>query len=108
MRISDWSSDVCSSDLAPFDGLGVNLNATYVDSDLTVLTAAGPRDRGFFFQPKWSANAAVYFDKGPVQARVAYNYTGGYLETINSTIPDADQFWRSRNTRSAEHTSELQ
>lgn len=87
---------------APFDGLGVNLNATYVDSDLTVLTAAGPRDRGFFFQPKWSANAAIYFDKGPIQARVAYNYTGGYLETINSTIPDADQFWRSRNTVDAQ------
>ncbi|MET4132315.1 TonB-dependent receptor [Porphyrobacter sp. MBR-155] len=87
---------------APFDGLGVNLNATYVDSDLTVLTAAGPRNRGFFFQPKWTTNAAIYFDKGPIQARVAYNYTGGYLETINSTIPDADQFWKSRTTVDAQ------
>src|SRR3546814_18877449 len=33
MRISDWSSDVCSSDLVPHDGVGdggVNLHAGYV------------------------------------------------------------------------------
>ena len=87
---------------APFDGLGVNLNATYIDSDLTFLTAAGPRQRGFFFQPEWSANAAVYYEKGPFSARVAYNYTGGFLETINSNIPAADQFWKWRDTLDAQ------
>ncbi|BBB11128.1 TonB-dependent receptor [Sphingopyxis sp. FD7] len=87
---------------APFDSLGVNLNATYVNSDLTVLTPVGPRQRGFFFQPEWTANAAIYFDRGPIQARVAYNYTGDYLETINGTIPAADQFWDWRATVDAQ------
>lgn len=86
----------------PFDGLGINLNGTYIDSDLEVLTTAGPRKLGFFLQPKWAANASVFYEKGPVEARVAYNYTGGFLETINQTIPGADQFWKWRGTLDAQ------
>ncbi|WP_439534933.1 TonB-dependent receptor [Polymorphobacter sp.] len=86
----------------PFDGLGVNLNATYVKSKLDVLTSAGPRRLGFFFQPKWAANASVFYEKGDFEARLAYNYTGGFLETINETIPGADQFWRWRGTMDAQ------
>src|SRR3546814_1837325 len=33
MRISDWSSDVCSSDLIPFDEIGQNLNSTLKSAD---------------------------------------------------------------------------
>ena len=86
----------------PFDGLGINLNGTYIDSDLEVLTTAGPRKLGFFLQPRWAANAAVFYEKGPFEARVAYNYTGGFLETINQTIPGADQFWKWRGTLDAQ------
>src|SRR3546814_10513963 len=32
MRISDWSSDVCSSDLGLLKGFGLQANFTYVDS----------------------------------------------------------------------------
>jgi TonB-dependent receptor len=86
----------------PFDGLGVNLNGTYVKSKLDVLTAAGPRRLGFFLQPKYIANASVFYELGAFEARVAYNYTGGFLETINGTIPQADQFWRWRGTVDAQ------
>lgn len=86
----------------PFDGLGVNLNATYVDSDLEVLTTAGPRSLGFFFQPRWAWNATAFYVNGPVEARLAYNYTGNFLETINQTIPGADQFWKWRGTMDAQ------
>jgi len=86
----------------PFDGLGVNLNATYVKSKLDVLTSNGPRRLGFFFQPTWAANATIFYENGPVEARLAYNYTGGFLETINQTIPGADQFWRWRGTMDAQ------
>lgn len=86
----------------PFDGLGVNLNATYVDSDLDVLTTAGPRRLGFFLQPRWAYNATLFYENGPVEARVAYNYTGAFLETINQTIPGADQFWKWRGTLDAQ------
>ncbi|PLK22396.1 TonB-dependent receptor [Porphyrobacter sp. TH134] len=87
---------------APFDGLGINLNGTYVDSDLEVLTTAGPRKLGFFLQPTWAANASLFYEKGRFEARLAYNYTGGFLETINQTIPGADQFWKSRETVDAQ------
>jgi TonB-dependent receptor len=86
----------------PFDGLGINLNATYVDSDLEVLTTAGPRSLGFFLQPTWAANASLFYENGPFEARLAYNYTGGFLETINQTLPGADQFWKWRDTLDAQ------
>ncbi len=86
----------------PFDGLGINVNGTYVRSKLDVLTPVGPRRLGFFLQPKYTANASVFYELGPVEARVAYNYTGGFLETINGTIPEADQFWRWRGTLDAQ------
>lgn len=86
----------------PFDGLGVNLNATYVKSRLDVLTENGPRRLGFFLQPTWAANATLFYEKGRFEGRLAYNYTGGFLETINQTIPGADQFWRWRSTLDAQ------
>lgn len=86
----------------PFDGLGVNVNATFIDSNLDVLTTAGPRRLGFFLQPRWAYNATVFYENGPVEARLAYNYTGAFLETINQTIPGADQFWKWRGTLDAQ------
>lgn len=86
----------------PFDGLGVNLNATYVKSTLDVLTSTGPRRLGFFFQPTWAANATIFYENGPFEARLAYNYTGTFLETINQTVPGSDQFWRWRGTMDAQ------
>lgn len=77
-------------------------NATFVDSDLDVLTTAGPRSLGFFLQPRWAWNATVFYENGPVEARLAYNHTGQFLETINQTIPGADQFWASRETMDAQ------
>ncbi len=86
----------------PFDGLGVNLNGTYVKSKLDVLTDAGPRRLGFFLQPEWAANATLFYEKGAFEGRVAYNYTGTFLETVNQSIPGADQFWRWRGTLDAQ------
>ena len=86
----------------PFDGLDVNLNATYVKSKLDVLTSNGPRRLGFFLQPTWAANATIFYTNGPVEARLAYNYTGGFLETINQTVAGSDQFWRWRGQLDAQ------
>ncbi|MBS0581615.1 MAG: TonB-dependent receptor [Proteobacteria bacterium] len=56
----------------PFDGLGTLLNYTYIDnSDPTQLTAAS---RNNF-------NATVYYEKGPVGARLSYAWRGGFLLT---------------------------
>jgi TonB-dependent receptor len=81
----------------PFDGLGVSANATLLDTDFTFLTASGKRHTGMFQQPEHTLNAAVWYQKGPLEARVSYNYIGGFLETINDSIPNADQYWKGRH-----------
>src|SRR3546814_7306508 len=48
MRISDWSSDVCSSDLAPagpFDGATCLLTLHFLDTEERIRTAAEIRKR---------------------------------------------------------------
>jgi len=81
----------------PFDGLGINLNATFLDTEFTFLTSVGPRTTGFFLQPDTTTNATLYYQKGPFEARISHNYIGGFLETINDTIPNADQYWKGRH-----------
>ncbi|MCW2370723.1 TonB-dependent receptor [Sphingobium sp. B11D3D] len=85
----------------PFDGLGMSANATFLDTRFTFLTTAGPRVTGLFLQPDTVWNASVYYQKGKFEGRLSYNYIGGFLETINDTIPNADQYWKSRGTLDA-------
>lgn len=82
----------------PFDGLGVFANATFLDTEFTFRTSVGPRVTGLFLQPDATANATVYYQRGPFEGRVSWNYIGGFLETINDTIPNADQYWKHRST----------
>lgn len=83
---------------APFDGLGISANATFLDTRFTFLTSVGRRVTGLFLQPDITANASVYYQKGKFEGRLSYNYIGGFLETINDTIPNADQYWKGRTT----------
>lgn len=89
---------------APFDGLGFNLNATVLDSEFVFLTTAGARETGFFMQPDFTANQTLFYQKGPFEVRLTHNYLGGFLETINDTIPNADQYWMGRHTYDANVT----
>src|SRR3546814_11047817 len=51
MRISDWSSDVCSSDLADAEGKSFNI-ATHVDPDrgATMVTVYAADHPGLFYR----------------------------------------------------------
>jgi TonB-dependent receptor len=82
----------------PFNGLGVSANATLLDTRFTFRTSAGPRVTGLFLQPDATANATIYYQRGPFESRLSWNYIGGFLETINDTIPNADQYWKERST----------
>jgi outer membrane receptor protein involved in Fe transport len=73
-----------------------------MDGDLDVLASTGPRPRDFFLLPKWTANVALFTAMGGFETRVAYNHIGGFLETINATIPEADQFWKERGQLDAQ------
>lgn len=69
---------------APFDGLGVSFNATYTTSEVTV---PGREDENipFFRQSDWIANAALFYEKGPFEARFAVNYRDDYIVNIGSS-----------------------
>jgi TonB-dependent receptor len=81
----------------PFDGFGFNGNLTLLDTEFTFLTTAGPRVTGLYQQPDITTNESVYYQRGPFEARVSHNYIGGFLETVNDTTPNADQYWKGRH-----------
>ncbi|NKJ22281.1 TonB-dependent receptor [Dyella sp. SG609] len=68
----------------PFDGLGVAFNYTHVSSS-TSLSPGVIATSGRFAVPGIgnSANFSTYYEKGPVQVRLAYNWRGSYLESIS-------------------------
>src|SRR3546814_20167364 len=97
MRISDWSSDVCSSDLSDqtaslngwefalqhsfWDtGFGVILNYTIVNGDATYDNTQPSTVAQFALTGlSDSANTVVYYDKGPIQASFAWNWRDALL-----------------------------
>lgn len=78
----------------PFDGLGVSINATYVKSDLDVPGREGDKVP-FFRQSDKLANAAIFYAKGRVEARVALSYRDDYIESIGATS-SADIYNKAR------------
>ena len=83
----------------PFDGFGVSANATFLDTDFVFLTNGGTvqRHRSLFLQPSTTLNQSIYYQRGPFEAKISHNYIGGFLETVNDTIPNADQYWKGRH-----------
>ncbi|WP_404338278.1 TonB-dependent receptor [Sphingomonas sp. MMS12-HWE2-04] len=75
---------------APFDGLGVQANYTYVDSDAGVQAAGDINSTTLIKVPlqglsKHSYNLIALFDKGGFNARLAYNWRGQYLQGTQNT-----------------------
>lgn len=61
---------------APFDGLGLIFNLTAVDSELKLNSG---REVPFLGVSDLSINSAIYYDKGPVQMRLAYSWRDEFL-----------------------------
>lgn len=74
----------------PFSGLGVQANYTYVDSKVEL------KPGSLIPLPKLSKNSynlIALYEKGPIQARVAYNWRSSYLDQINgSGVFGANQY----------------
>ena len=86
---------------APWDGLGLNANYTYVDSDgvpQSTLSATDP-DVGagrianidtsllpLQGLSEHTANLAVFYEKGPMSARLAYSWRSEFLVTVRDVI----------------------
>lgn len=83
---------------APFDGFGVSANATFLDTDVSFQNSLGVvRHRSLFLQPSTTTNESIYYQNGPLEAKISHNYIGGFLETVNDLIPNADQYWKGRH-----------
>src|SRR3546814_1990071 len=110
MRISDWSSDVCSSDLES-DRFSIETteDARRVPQDRTVTAPGRPGDPAplpvvqYRQRPARSACNAGF---GKLKARAGPVYPQKRSSMVNDGLP-----WTGRallSTRSEEHTSELQ
>lgn len=86
-----------------WSGLGVLFNYTYVASRVKYQTtnAAGSTvvEADLIHLSRNSYNASVYYDKGPVQARLSTNYRDGYLTAVpglysaDASGIDAATYW---------------
>jgi TonB-dependent receptor len=64
---------------APFDGFGLSGNATIERSGVhTGVPGLDPTER-LQDQPDLTANAQLFYEKGPLQAQLSYRYTGSYV-----------------------------
>lgn len=68
---------------APLDGLGISANATYVTSSVKV-PGRESEDIPFFGQSDWIANAALFYEKGPFEARVAVAYRTAFIANVGN------------------------
>jgi len=78
-------------------GLGVFANYTYTQGHATFDGAYGGRSR--FALPGQSThmwNASVFYERGPVNVRVAYTKRSDYLDEINADNPALDLYWEGR------------
>ena len=78
-------------------GFGVFANYTYTDGDARFDTAFGGRTRfALQGQSKHMWNASLFYERGPVNLRVAYTKRSDYLDEINADNPALDLYWRGR------------
>ncbi|HEX7816896.1 TonB-dependent receptor [Dyella sp.] len=68
---------------SPFDGFGVATNYTYVTSNASI-SPDKIGNAGKFAVPGIgdSANGTVYYQKGPIEVRLSYNWRDKYLSSI--------------------------
>ncbi|WP_369062107.1 TonB-dependent receptor [Caulobacter sp. 73W] len=70
---------------APFDGLGVQVNYTYADSDTPVADALNPgKTLPLTNLSKNSYNLIAYYENDKFSARVAYGFRDQYLNTVQA------------------------
>ena len=79
---------------SPLDGLGASVNATYVDSSVTV-PGRETEDIPFFRQSDWLGSGALFYEKGPFEARIAVSYRDDYISSIGSSTA-SDIYNKSR------------
>src|SRR3546814_4270603 len=91
MRISDWSSDVCSSDLPGLGSLSLSDRATLAN-----------------MAPEYGATMGFFPIDGETVRYLGQTARGGAHLALVETYARVQGLWHDPNGRSEEHTSELQ
>jgi len=76
---------------APFDGLGITGNATFVTSNAEVDTGDTTIDFGLEGLGN-SQNLILFYEKGPIEARIAYNRRAEFLQTLSVPVGGGPEF----------------
>src|SRR3546814_1137524 len=124
MRISDWSSDVCSSDLkaAADDAHARGLPMHLIDRDVGVTFKRISARLGFLGRTRFVSGllAGLFVDDEVGETEIEKLKQGDMLEAsfgefaqhspalYDTLIAERDQYMAARLRRSEEHTSELQ
>src|SRR3546814_9750027 len=108
MRISDWSSDLCSSDLSNYSGLGrLHLPAASVPTTIRSVMKRLVLTIMLILMPLQASWAVVSMYCGPTQTScIDPCYPDSSEQRVYST--DVGKQSATTSDRSEEHTSELQ
>src|SRR3546814_1574654 len=113
MRISDWSSDVCSSDLGPNERIGeVRDRAAAAEQNVRDAAADALKAQGRNLERQADINA-TRLDEQARSIRDAADKRADALDAQSRSIRNAadkqaDALYEQARARSEEHTSELQ
>jgi iron complex outermembrane recepter protein len=77
---------------APFDGLGVQANYTYVESDASYTNAVSGASFGLQGLSRNSYNLVGFYEKGRIQARLAYTFREKFLQVASGRNGDPEYF----------------
>jgi TonB-dependent receptor len=68
---------------APFNGFGAQVNATFTDAkNVGLFNALNGAELPFPGLSRWSYNLIFFYDRGPINTRVAYNHRDRYLAVV--------------------------
>ncbi|WP_448659112.1 TonB-dependent receptor [Sphingomonas sp. CJ99] len=82
---------------APFDGLGVQANYTYADSDTPIIDPLTRDTLPLPLLSRHSFSLIGYYEKGPVTARLAYTQRSGYLLNVQSVGAGGSRYVDDQN-----------
>lgn len=88
-----------------WSGFGAEINYTYIDSKVKVPRQAGAGDSAYTIidktslpdQSKNMANIVLFYEKGPVMVRLAGNYRGESVYSINQNLGPDYYTWTDKN-----------
>jgi iron complex outermembrane receptor protein len=77
---------------APFDGLGVQANYTYVESDASYTNAVSGASFGLQGLSRNSYNLVSFYEKNRIQTRLAYTFRENFLQVASGRNGDPEYF----------------